>query len=91
MSVVGKGSIVATVLTLLFIPVVKHGHVLGHKIRKGATYAVKCTPGQPVPATKRNLELGVAGALCKRTITRFVTLNSKGETVRVEVKTRSGR
>lgn len=84
-SVSAKPAILATVLTTLFLPVVNgSGNVVGHAMKKGTTYTVRCVPGKPIPATPRAKSLGVDGIVCKSKIVRRVTVSPDGKrTIRV--------
>jgi hypothetical protein len=70
-SVGGPGAIVATVITLVVVPVYKDGKVSDHKA-KVITGRIKCEPGKRIPSSAEAKRLGVAGQICRKAITRVV-------------------
>jgi hypothetical protein len=76
------GAIVATVITLVFVPVVdKTHHLVGHRMVK-RTHTMRCVAGKPIPATPLAKRLGIAGKSCKKQIVRRVRVEPTPRTVR---------
>lgn len=86
MSIATRSPIVATILTTLYIAVGggTADKPVGHAMKKGTTYTLRCVPGKPISATPLATSLGVNGIVCKNRIVRKVTVSLDGKrTVRV--------
>jgi hypothetical protein len=78
LSIAARAPIVATITTLLFVPVATDdGKVLGHGIKKGPVHTLRCVPGKPITATPLAKRLGVDGQMCKWQITRTVRVKPR--------------
>jgi hypothetical protein len=78
LSIAARAPIVATITTLLFVPVTtENGTVLGHEIKKRPTHTLRCARGKPIPPTPLAKRLGVDGQTCKARIARKVRVKPK--------------
>lgn len=78
MSIAARAPIVATITTLLFVPVTtENGTVLGHGIKKGPTHTLLCARGKPIPPTPLAKRLGVDGKTCKERIARKIRVKPR--------------
>ena len=75
MSIGARVPIVATVTTLLFVPVMnKAGNMLGHSVQAGSKDTIRCVTGKPIAATPKAKRLGLNGKTCKAQIVRRVRI-----------------
>lgn len=78
LSIGARASIVATVITVLFVPVMsKGGKVNGHGMRKGSVHTLRCVQGKPIKATPLAKRLGLVGKPCKKRIVRSVQVKPR--------------
>ncbi len=78
MSIGTRAPIVATVITILFVPVTtKSGAVVGHSVRKGPTHTLRCMAGKPIQATPLAKRLGLVGDPCRARIVRKVRIEPR--------------
>jgi hypothetical protein len=74
-SIGARVPIVATVTTLLFMPVMnKAGNMLGHSVQAGSKDTIRCVKGKPIAATPKAKRLGLNGKTCKSQIVRRVRI-----------------
>lgn len=74
-SVTARASILATVITVLFVPITnRDGDVIGHMTKRAPNQMIRCAPLKRIPATARAKRLRVAGKVCrKRIVVRYKT------------------
>ena len=76
MSIGARVPIVATVTTLLFVPVMnKAGNMLGHSVQAGPKDTIRCVQGKPIAATPKAKRLGLNGKTCTSQIVRRVRIS----------------
>jgi hypothetical protein len=74
-SVATRAPIVATVITLLIVPIVNEdGERVGTREKRGSVHTLRCVPGTPIKATPLAKRLGLVGKACRRKITRRVAV-----------------
>jgi len=75
LSIGARVPIVATVTTLLFVPVMnKAGNMLGHSVQAGSKDTIRCLQGKRIAATPKAKRLGVNGKTCKAQIVHRVRI-----------------
>jgi hypothetical protein len=78
MSIGARAPIVATITTLLFVPMANEdGKVLGHGIKKWQVHTLRCVPGKPIAATPLAKRLNLDGEPCRERITRKVRVKPR--------------
>jgi hypothetical protein len=80
-----RAPIVATVITLLIVPIVNgDGERVATRVQRGSTHALRCVPGTPIKATPLAKRLRLVGKPCRPKITRRVVV--KPVEARAQVK-----
>lgn len=80
----------ATIITLLVVPVYKDGRVVRHKAKVTIGH-IQCERGKRIPPSAKAKRLGVAGKICRRIIPRVVQAEDSVRSKRVGSKARVRR